>query len=70
MKKAFSLVLVHLFVFATIQAQSPTATTDAANSVQVSQPLAPISQPSPARHSKAKTPVILSGRYLKTSRDV
>jgi len=38
MKRAFSLALIHLFVFATIQAQSPTVTTDAANPVQLSQP--------------------------------
>ena len=36
MKRAFSLVVIHLLVFATIQAQSPAATTDAANSVQLS----------------------------------
>jgi len=36
MKRAFSLVVIHLFVFATIQAQSPAATTDAANSIQLS----------------------------------
>ena len=38
MKRAFSLALIHLFVFATIQAQSPAATTDAANSIQLSRP--------------------------------
>jgi len=38
MKRAFSLALIHLFVFATIQAQSPTVATDAANPVQLSQP--------------------------------
>src|SRR5947199_7857975 len=38
MKRAFSLALIHLFVFAAIQAQSPTVTTDAANPVQLSQP--------------------------------
>src|SRR2546423_10304505 len=38
MKRALSLVLVHLFVITTIQAQSPTASTAAANPVQLSQP--------------------------------
>src|SRR3989440_5549419 len=46
MKRAFSLALIHLFVFATIQAQSPTVTTDAANPVQLSQPES--ATPSPA----------------------
>ena len=38
MKRAFSLALIHLFVFATIQAQSPAASSPAANPVQLSQP--------------------------------
>jgi hypothetical protein len=38
MKRTLSVALIHLFVIATIQAQSPAATTDAANSVQLSRP--------------------------------
>ena len=38
MKRAFSLALIHLFVIATIQAQSPAASSPAANPVQLSQP--------------------------------
>ena len=38
MKRALSLVLVHLFAITTIQAQSPAATAGAANPVQLSQP--------------------------------
>jgi hypothetical protein len=38
MKRAISLIFVHLFVITTIQAQSPTASSTAANPVQLSQP--------------------------------
>jgi len=38
MKRAVSLVIIHLFVITTIQAQSPTASATAANPVQLSQP--------------------------------
>src|SRR2546423_3707349 len=38
MKRALSLVLVHLFAITTIQAQSPSATAGAVNPVQLSQP--------------------------------
>src|SRR6185295_8879000 len=45
MKRALSLVLVHLFVITTIQAQSPTASATAANPVQLSQPESAIAAP-------------------------
>src|SRR2546423_4739322 len=38
MKRALSLVLIHLFAITTIQAQSPAATAGAVNPVQLSQP--------------------------------
>jgi hypothetical protein len=38
MKRAISLIFIHLFVITTIQAQSPTASPAAANPVQLSQP--------------------------------
>ena len=38
MKRPLSLLLIHLFVIATIQAQSPTASSTAVNPVQLSQP--------------------------------
>ena len=38
MKRALSLVLIHLFVITTIQAQSPAASSTAVNPVQLSQP--------------------------------
>jgi len=72
MKRAFSLVLVHLFVITTIQAQSPAATTSAANSVQVAQTQLPASFTAPARELKipAGTPVEIEAAYTVSSLDV
>ena len=72
MKRAFSLVLVHLFVIATIQAQSPAATTSAANSVQVAQRELPASLTVPARELKirAGTPLEIEAAYSVSSLDV
>lgn len=72
MKKTLSLVLIHLFVLATIQAQSPAATTGAANSVQVSQPSPPTSSPPPARDLRipAGTPVEIEAAYTISSYDL
>ena len=72
MKRAFSLVLVHLFVITTIQAQSPAATTSAANSVQVAQTQLPASFTAPARELKipAGTPVEIEAAYTISSLDV
>jgi hypothetical protein len=41
MKKPLCLMLVHLLVFTAARAQSPPASSDAANPVQVSQPSLP-----------------------------
>jgi len=72
MKRAFSLVLVHLFVITTIQAQSPAATTGAANSVQVAQPQLPASLTVPARELKipAGTSLEIEAAYTVSSLDV
>ena len=72
MKRAFSLVLVHLFVITTIQAQSPAATTGAANSVQVAQRELPASLTVPARELKipAGTPLEIEAAYTISSLDV
>ena len=72
MKRAFSLVLVHLFVITTIQAQSPAATTSAANSVQVAQTQLPASFTAPARELRipAGTPVEIEAAYTVSSLDV
>ena len=72
MKRAFSLVLVHLFVITTIQAQSPAATTGAANSVQVAQRELPASLTVPARELKirAGTPLEIEAAYSVSSLDV
>ena len=72
MKRAFSLVLVHLFVITTIQAQSPAATTSAANSVQVAQTQLPASFTAPARELKipAGTPLEIEAAYTVSSLDV
>ena len=72
MKRAFSLVLVHLFVIATIQAQSPAATTSAANSVQVAQTQLPASFTAPARELRipAGTPLEIEAAYSVSSLDV
>jgi len=72
MTRAFSLVLVHLFVITTIQAQSPAATTGAANSVQVAQRELPASLTVPARELKirAGTPLEIEAAYSVSSLDV
>ena len=72
MKRILSLVVIYLFVIATIQAQSPAATTDAVKSVQVSQPSALISQPSQTRELKipAGTPVEIEAAYTVNSYDL
>ena len=72
MTRAFSLVLVHLFVITTIQAQSPAATTSAANSVQVAQRELPASLTVPARELKirAGTPLEIEAAYSVSSLDV
>jgi len=72
MKRALSLALTHLFVIATIQAQSPAATTSAANSVQVSQPSLPTSPTSQTRELKipAGTPLEIETAYTVSSLDV
>ena len=72
MKRAFSLVLVHFFVITTIQAQSPAATTGAANSVQVAQRELPASLTVPARELKipAGTPLEIEAAYTISSLDV
>ena len=72
MKRGFSVVLVHLFVITTIQAQSPAATTGAANSVQVAQRELPASLTVPARELKipAGTPLEIEAAYTVSSLDV
>ena len=72
MTRAFSLVLVHLFVITTIQAQSPAATTGAPNSVQVAQRELPASLTVPARELKirAGTPLEIEAAYSVSSLDV
>src|SRR2546423_6997888 len=72
MTRAFSLVLVHLFVIPTIQAQSPAATTGATNSVQVAQRELPASLTVPARELKirAGTPLEIEAAYSVSSLDV
>ena len=72
MKRTLSLVLTHLFVIATIQAQSPAATPGAANPVQVSQSESSASAPSPTRELKipAGTAVEIETAYTVSSLDV
>ncbi|HMH42980.1 MAG TPA: hypothetical protein VK557_05820 [Pyrinomonadaceae bacterium] len=72
MKRPLSLVLVHLFVITTIQAQSPAATTGAANSVQVSQPSAATAPTSPTRDLKipAGSAVEIEASYTISSYDL
>ena len=72
MKRALSLALTHLFVIATIQAQSPAATTGAANSVQVSQSESSASPAAPTRELKipAGTPLEIETAYTVSSLDV
>ena len=72
MKRALSLALTHLFVIATIQAQSPAATTGATNSVQLSQPeqLAPLSTPTRDLKIPAGTPLEIETAYTVSSLDV
>lgn len=68
MKRTLSLALTHLFVIATIQAQSP----GAANSVQLSQSESSASPPSPTRELKipAGTAVEIETAYTVSSLDV
>jgi hypothetical protein len=72
MKRTLSLALTHLFVIATIQAQSPAATTGAANSVQVSQSESSAAPPSLTRELKipAGTPLEIETAYTVSSLDV
>jgi hypothetical protein len=72
MKRVFSLVLVHLFVITSIQAQSPAATTGAANSVQVAQQELPASVTVPVRELRipAGTPLEIEAAYTVSSLDV
>ena len=72
MKRALSLALTHLFVIATIQAQSPSTMTGAANSVQLSQPEQLALPPTPAREMKipAGTPLEIEVAYTVNSLDV
>jgi len=72
MKRTLSLALTHLFVIATIQAQSPAATTGAANSVQVSQSESFASTAAPTRELKipAGTPLEIEPAYTVSSLDV
>ncbi|HEX7722353.1 MAG TPA: hypothetical protein VF397_09355, partial [Pyrinomonadaceae bacterium] len=72
MKRTLSLVLTHLFVIATIQAQSPAATTGAANSVQVSQSESSAAPAAPTRDLKipAGTPLEIETAYTVSSLDV
>jgi len=71
MKRTLSLVLTHLFVIASIQAQSPAATTSAANPVQVSQSESSAA-PAPTRELKipAGTAVEIETAYTVSSLDV
>lgn len=71
MKRALSLVLVHLFVIATIQAQSPTASATAANPVQLSQPESAIA-PAAVRELKipAGTPLEIETAFTVNSQYV
>jgi hypothetical protein len=72
MKRTLSLVLTHLFVIATIQAQSPAATTGAANSVQVSQSESSVSAAAQTRELKipAGTLLEIETAYTVSSLDV
>lgn len=72
MKRALSLALTHLFIIATIQAQSPAATTGAANSVQVSQSESSTSPATPTRELKipAGTAVEIETAFTVNSLDV
>jgi len=72
MKRTLSLALTHLFVIASIQAQSPAATPGAANSVQVSQSESSASLPSATRELKipAGTPLEIETAYSVSSLDV
>jgi hypothetical protein len=72
MKRTLSLALTHLFVIASIQAQSPATTTDAANSVQVSQLAAPVSAVVKTRDLKipAGTALEIEAAYTVSSYDL
>ena len=72
MKRTLSLALTHLFIIATIQAQSPAVTTGAANSVQVSQSESSASPAAPTRELKipAGTPLEIETAYTVSSLDV
>lgn len=72
MKRTLSLALTHLFVIATIQAQSPATTADAANSVQVSQSAAPVSAVVKTRDLKipAGTALEIEAAYTVSSYDL
>jgi hypothetical protein len=71
MKRAFSLALIQLFVFATIQAQSPTPSATAANPVQLSQPES-ATAPSAVRELKipAGTPLEIETAFTVNSQYV
>src|SRR3989440_8873229 len=72
MKRTLSLALTHLFIIAAIQAQSPAATTSAANSVQLSQSESSASPATPTRELKipAGTAVDINTAYTVNSLDV
>ena len=72
MKSPLCLALVHLLVCATVFAQSPTATTGATNSVQLSQPELLASPTTLAREMKipAGTPLEIEVAYTVSSLDV
>ncbi len=72
MKSPLCSALVHLLVYATVFAQSPTATTSATNSVQLSQPELLAPPPTPAREMKirAGTPLEIEAAYTVSSLDV
>src|SRR5438045_2801966 len=72
MKRALSLALTHLFIIATVQAQSPAAIPDAAKPVQVSQTDSSVSQATQPRELKipAGTPLEIETAYTVSSLDV
>jgi len=72
MKRTLSPALIHLFVIATIQAQSPAATTGAVYSVQVSQPESSVSAAAQTRELKipAGTLLEIETAYTVSSMDV
>jgi len=72
MKRAFSLVFLHVFVVATIQAQAPVPANGAANPVQLSQPEPSVPAAPQLRELKipAGTPLEIEAAYTVNSLDV